>query len=517
MRQLSDGRGRDRRRRGLEHEPDRQERQGDQLRRRAAPRLLASTRSTRRSARSRSSSGAWPKAGRGRDRPLARRARSTSRSATRSGVEAQGSCEAVPRLRPRQVRRRATSTSAAPRSPASTSRPRRRSSDKVGKLDDIRISRKPGVTRPQLLAARCAAILPPADAGPERHGPGEDGRERHEELHQLPAGLPARLRRDRALRRRVRDRQLAVDHDRAADARVRDPADDRRLAAADPARRAARVAWCMGVLASVIGLFLGLALAKGLFALFDAVGFTLPNTGLLLRDADRDRVRSSSASSSRSSPACGPAMRATRVPPIAAVREGATLPPGRFARYRAYISGTLAVARVRVRSPIALFGSGLSTTAILVFMGLGALLIFIGVALFSSHLVVPLATVIGWPGAELGGAAGRARARELAAQPAAHRLDGGRADDRPRARHARRDARLGDPQLASSTPSTSSPRPTTRSRPRTTSTRSRSRPRIRSVRRRASTAVVGVREADVRMFGCDTQPDRDRPGRRAAC
>ena len=32
----------------------------------------------------------------------------------------------------------------------------------------------------------------------------------------------------------------------------------------------------VGVLASVVGLFLGLLLAKGLFALFDAVGFTLP-------------------------------------------------------------------------------------------------------------------------------------------------------------------------------------------------------------------------------------------------
>jgi hypothetical protein len=38
----------------------------------------------------------------------------------------------------------------------------------------------------------------------------------------------------------------------------------------------------MGVLASVVGLFAGLALAKGLFSLFDAVGFTLPNNGLTL-------------------------------------------------------------------------------------------------------------------------------------------------------------------------------------------------------------------------------------------
>ena len=39
----------------------------------------------------------------------------------------------------------------------------------------------------------------------------------------------------------------------------------------------------MGFLASVVGLFLGLALAKLLFWLFGAVGFTLPNTGLLFK------------------------------------------------------------------------------------------------------------------------------------------------------------------------------------------------------------------------------------------
>ena len=39
-------------------------------------------------------------------------------------------------------------------------------------------------------------------------------------------------------------------------------------------------------------------------------------------------------------------------------------------------------------------------------MGLGALLIFLGVALFSSRLVRPLAVVLGWPGARLGGVAG---------------------------------------------------------------------------------------------------------------
>src|SRR5436305_577347 len=41
-------------------------------------------------------------------------------------------------------------------------------------------------------------------------------------------------------------------------------------------------ALAIGVISSVVGLFLGLALAKGLFKLFDAVGFTLPNNGLTL-------------------------------------------------------------------------------------------------------------------------------------------------------------------------------------------------------------------------------------------
>jgi putative ABC transport system permease protein len=160
----------------------------------------------------------------------------------------------------------------------------------------------------------------------------------------------------------------------------------------------------MGVLASVIGLFLGLGLAKGLFQLFDSLGFTLPNSGLLLQGrtvivALVVGILVTVVASLR------PALRATRVPPIAAVREGSTLPPGRFAPYRAYGSGTLAALGFAALA-FGLFGSGLSTTAILLFMGLGALLVFFGVALFSSHLVVPLATVLGTPGAHVGGAAG---------------------------------------------------------------------------------------------------------------
>ena len=72
------------------------------------------------------------------------------------------------------------------------------------------------------------------------------------------------------------------------------------------------------------------------------------------------------------------------------MREGATLPPGRFARFRgvgAALTALLGFAALLY----GLFGSGLGTTQILIWMGLGALLIFLGVALFSSRLVRPLA------------------------------------------------------------------------------------------------------------------------------
>src|SRR5262249_30048849 len=58
-----------------------------------------------------------------------------------------------------------------------------------------------------------------------------------------------------------------------------------------------------------------------------------------------------------------------------------------------------------------LFGPGLGTTGVLLWMGLGALLIFSGVSLLSYKLVPPLAAVLGWPARRLGGAAG-ALARE---------------------------------------------------------------------------------------------------------
>ncbi len=160
----------------------------------------------------------------------------------------------------------------------------------------------------------------------------------------------------------------------------------------------------VGVVASVVGLFLGLLLARGLFGLFDLVGFTLPNTGLVFetRTAVVALVAGILVTLIAS---LRPAIRATRVPPIAAVREGSTLPPGRFARFR-WLGAVLMTGAGFAALLYGLFGSGLDTTQILIWMGLGALFIFLGVALFSSRLVRPLAELLGWPATQMGGAAG---------------------------------------------------------------------------------------------------------------
>ena len=85
----------------------------------------------------------------------------------------------------------------------------------------------------------------------------------------------------------------------------------------------------IGLLASVIGLFLGLGVGKGMNALFVAVGIDLPQAGTVF--ATRTIVVCLVVGTTVTVLASiVPALRATRVPPISAVREGSTPPQSRF-------------------------------------------------------------------------------------------------------------------------------------------------------------------------------------------
>jgi putative ABC transport system permease protein len=160
----------------------------------------------------------------------------------------------------------------------------------------------------------------------------------------------------------------------------------------------------IGVVASVIGLFGGLGLAKLLNALFVALSLDLPTAGTVF--ATRTIVVSLLIGIVVTLLAgLFPAIRATRVPPIAAVREGAVLPKSRLAPFTPYIA-LVTIALSLALLGFSMFRDELGTAERLLSIAGGVLLLFTGVALVSSHLVRPLARIVGWPATQIGGAAG---------------------------------------------------------------------------------------------------------------
>jgi putative ABC transport system permease protein len=160
----------------------------------------------------------------------------------------------------------------------------------------------------------------------------------------------------------------------------------------------------IGLVGSVAGLFLGLALAEGLKAAFVAFGIDLPTAGTVF--ATRTVIVCLIVGTVITLLASlRPALRATRIPPIAAVREGAELPRGRFARFTPILS------LVTLALGILVLGYGvlahkLPTATRLSSLGFGILLLFFGVSANASKLVRPLASVLGWPATRIGGSAG---------------------------------------------------------------------------------------------------------------
>jgi putative ABC transport system permease protein len=274
--------------------------------------------------------------------------------------------------------------------------------DQPGQLDEIAVAAKPNVSDPELLR-ELRPVLPPTA---QLRTSAAQAREDSQETDSFISFLRGFLLAFGGIALFVGSFVIANSLSITIAQRTREFATLRTIGGS---RR--QVLWSIvlealvvGILASLVGLLLGLGLAKGLFWLFDKVGFTLPNSGLIF--ATRTVVISllvgvlvTLVASLR------PAVRATRVPPIAAVREGATLPESRFARFRT-LGSALLTALGFAALAWGLFGPGLGTTQILLSMGVGALLVFFGVALLSVRVIRPLAAVLGWPATRIGGSAG---------------------------------------------------------------------------------------------------------------
>ncbi len=274
---------------------------------------------------------------------------------------------------------------------------------KKGQLDQIRVRAEEGVEAPALVS-RLAETLPQSVA--VRTGEAqarEDSADTNEFLRFLQDFLLAFAGISLFVGSFVIGNALSI----TIAQRTREFATLRTLGAsrAQVLRTVLLEAFVVGVIASAVGLLLGLGLARGLFWLFDLVGFTLPNQGLVFET--RTAVVSMLVGTLTTVGASlRPAMRATRVPPIAAVREGATLPESRFVRLRTP-GAVAAIAGGFAALAYGLFRDGLGTTTLLAWLGVGALLVFIGVTLFSARLIRPLAGLLGQPGVRLGGVAGR--------------------------------------------------------------------------------------------------------------
>jgi putative ABC transport system permease protein len=159
-----------------------------------------------------------------------------------------------------------------------------------------------------------------------------------------------------------------------------------------------------GLVASAIGIAFGFGLTQGLSAAFHAMNIDLPESDTVL--ASRTLIVSLLFGAGVTTLAgIVPAVRATRVEPVVALREGA-VGSHRTSR-RMPIAGGVISALGIATLVYGMFAGGVSDEGRLVSIGVGTVVLFVGVAMFSSRLVRPLASVVGRPAERLGRAAGR--------------------------------------------------------------------------------------------------------------
>jgi putative ABC transport system permease protein len=171
----------------------------------------------------------------------------------------------------------------------------------------------------------------------------------------------------------------------------------------------------VGVVASVAGLLIGLGFARLLSALFDAVGWGMPRGAIEL--APRTIVVGLAVGIGITMlAALVPAVRATRVPPVAAMREQVLAEPARGSRKR-QVATALVGALGLVLLLQGLVGHGPATSR-LTAMGAGSLLVFVAVAMTARYVVRPLAAAIGWPLERFGHATGELARENATRNPA---------------------------------------------------------------------------------------------------
>lgn len=153
----------------------------------------------------------------------------------------------------------------------------------------------------------------------------------------------------------------------------------------------------VGLVASALGLLGGIGMASVLKGMLSALGIDIPSGGTVL--LPRTVILSLVVGLVLTLvSAVGPALRASRVPPVAAMRSVA-VDNSATSRVR-FLSGVL-IASIGALA----IGAGLSGAPI-IWLGLGIAAMFIGVFVLGPLLARPVARVIGWPMARFAGITG---------------------------------------------------------------------------------------------------------------
>jgi len=156
----------------------------------------------------------------------------------------------------------------------------------------------------------------------------------------------------------------------------------------------------VGLVASLVGLAGGVALAGLLKGLFDSFGFSLPAGGLVFSGFTAVVCLAVGVLTALLAGA-GPALRASKVRPLAALRDVAV---DRSATRRRTLTGLL-VTLAGVSAVLSILATGSGGSA-LTRSGIGAVLTIVGVVVLGPVVARPAASLLAWPVARFGGITG---------------------------------------------------------------------------------------------------------------
>ena len=149
----------------------------------------------------------------------------------------------------------------------------------------------------------------------------------------------------------------------------------------------------LGITATVLGIFGGIAVARLLIFGFNAAGAGFPSTATVLLPRTFVMAAVVGVGITMLS-VIVPARKASRIPPVAAMRPELGFDA---LKTRRLVAGVVLSVLGAVMFLVGLFVSPGGTAALIVLAGGGGLLLFLGVASASSTIATPVCNVIGWP------------------------------------------------------------------------------------------------------------------------